>query len=255
VKLSEDLRNKNLILKLVVAMSNNMFGEEHIEKITQIVDNLLKQMDTKELVEFNQNILDKRKILEVYKQNVPPILYIFRLSNYSLQELCEAISNTKLNEKHHKHIFDYLDFPYIVERYLDEKDLQICLKNVTVAFRKIIVNQIVERYKKFTKQILLKFNNIYPIIVKKIYSNYLTVRFSKLIVSKIDMKTIILSDDEILDMCLLKEDYECGICYLNQITTICKTCGHGICTSCETGIQKDVCSFCRENYSCVTIRS
>jgi hypothetical protein len=182
-------------------------------------------------------------------------MYLVKKQSYNLADICEAISNTKLNERHHKHAFDHIILPLIIEKYLDENDLQLCLKNISVPLRKIIVGQIVSKYKRFTKQTLIKFNNIYPIIVKKIYSNFLSVRFSQLIVGKIDMKTLSLSNEEILDMCLIKEDYECGICYLNQINFVCKTCGHGVCTNCESGLKKDNCSFCRETYNCVTLRS
>lgn len=255
IEISSDASHKNLVIKLLKSMAVEMFDTTNIVYIKQIICNVIQHMDTKQLFEFDASLLGNLEILEIYKQHVPPLMYITKLNSSNATELCEAITNTKLNEKHHKHTFDYIFLPTIVERYLDEIELQTCLKNVTVPLRKIIVEQITNQYKKLTKQTLLKFNNIYPIIVKKIYAKFLSARLSQLIVAKIDMNTITLSNEEILDMCLIKEEYECGICYLNQITIACKTCGHGICKSCETGIKKDDCSFCRETYNYVTLRS
>lgn len=252
--LASDANNSNRILKMIENMSDEMF-DKNIEKIKAIITNLLPNLDIMLLANFSQNLIERNEIFEIYKQHVPPLIKIYKMQNYSVDDLCDAISNTKLNEKNHKLTFQFINVTSLIEKYLDEPVLISCLKNVTIPFRKIIVNGVVEKYKNLTKQTLLKFNNIYPIIIKKIYSEYLTVKFSKLIVAKIDMKSISLSNEEILNMCLIKEDYECGICYLNQIEIICKTCGHGMCNSCESEIKKDNCSFCRETYNCVKIRS
>lgn len=247
---------KDRVLKLLNIMEIEMFDTTNFVHTKQIINNVLQHLKLEELLTFRSDLLNKPEILEIYKQHVPPLVYIAKMpNNYSLQDLCEAILNTKLNEKNHKHTFDHIYFPTIAEQYINETDLQVCLKNVTVPLRKIIVEQIVDQYKKLTKQTLLKFNNIYPIIVKKIYSKFLSSRFSQLIVAKIDMSTITLSNEEILDMCLIKEDYECGICYLHQINVACKTCGHGICSICATGIKKTACAFCAEKYDYITLRS
>lgn len=255
IEISCDNLHNDRVVKLIGIMESEMFNATNIVHTKQIISNVLQHMDTKQLFSFDQTLLGNSEILEIYKQNVPPLMHLTKLPNYNVTDLCDAITNTKLNEKYHKHTFDHIYFPTIAERYLDEHVLQTCLKNVSVPLRKIIVEQITNRYKTLTKNTLLKFNNIYPIIVKKIYAKFLSARFSQLIVAKIDMSTITLSNEEILDMCLIKEEYECGICYLHQITTACKTCGHGICSTCELGIKKDNCSFCRETYSYVTLRS
>jgi hypothetical protein len=248
-------KTKDCIFTILNNLHDTMFSQ-HLEIIKQIATNIFPLMTAKDMFTVSQTILDNPELFEIYKANVPPFMVLSKLPTYTVEDLCEAFKNTKLNEKDHKKSFDYIFVPSLLETYLDTEELQTILKNTTkVPLKKLIISQIVNSCKRLTKQTLLQFDNIFPIVINQIYSNFLSQRLPKLVVDSIDMRSLKLSKDEILNMCLVKEDYECGLCYTNSMTKICKSCGHGFCTDCEKINKKEDCSYCRGVFDYIEIRS
>lgn len=246
----------NKMYKLLQHFSIETFKNEQTECSKQIVENILRHVNLNQLWNFSVDLLKIEEVMEVYKRVAPPLIVLARSENViTVDEICQAISETKLNEKCHLHAFEYFYFPTLIEFHLTNPKLKDCLKNVTIPLRKVIVKQVVDNYKRLQKSTLLNFNEIYPVIIKKIYAKFLELRLPKLVVMKINMNEISLSNEEILDMCLVKEEFECGVCYHNQMNILCTICGHGICSSCEVTIKKNNCSWCREKYNYVSIKS
>lgn len=255
-KLTSEINNPDLLSKLLILIDISSVVDVDIKHITTIVEYLLCNANYEQLSKFSEYLLQYPFIFEIYANIAPPLMVIAKKKNFTLDELVVVISKTDLDEQKYVDVFDQIDFVTMIEKYLDEVELRACLSSVTTQLRKIIVSQIVRQHKQLSRETLIKFNNIYPIIVKKIYLNFVSQRIPRLLGNKLSYNAIQLSTDEILDLCLIKDKHECIICFTNGVDYVCRECGHGICAKCENDARfvKTKCAYCRKIYNYVVLR-